>query len=164
MEKISWQRIYQRADGTVIKVGLSPKYTNDPSLCPHPEGLENLPFITINPNEYPEHQTVEQLFVEDNKVKCDVNWERNLMPTTFVLNKAFAKNQELINEELKKENPDLNTLTLLRAKNDKINYIYKTNNEEEIFKVALKGLDERVANGESDKPIIRQKLLERIGG
>ena len=76
---------------------------------------------------------------ESQKIKIDHNWERKLMPLHIIKQKHMDKVTSF--EDHKK----------VAKMTDK-----------EWLEQALKNLDDKVAKGEPDKPIIRQKLLSKI--
>lgn len=130
----------------------------------HPSSMQLLidenkvSFMTVDNSLISEKSTA-KLYVEDGVLKKDSNYDKRLMKTNEIVFKQKNKLNLEIDEELSKENPSI--ITIEKKKLD----LVKLDNEfssENIFQIALDGLDARVAKGEPDKPIIRQKLQEKV--
>lgn len=92
------------------------------------------------------------------KIKIDHNWERKLMPLHHIKNKHTTNIITELDNELNKKNPD--TIRALRfyVEHEKS----KKLSEKEWYEQAIINLDAKVAKGEADKPIVREKLLAKI--
>lgn len=82
-------------------------------------------------------------------LKQDKNWEAVLMPTFLIQQKHYARVNKKINSE---------SVFSYQLEKEKC----KNWSEYEWYEQALKNLDERVADGEPDKPQIREKLKAKI--
>jgi len=110
----------------------------------------------------------EQLYWEDvdgkTEIKKDLNWEVKLMSDQVVKKKHLNRIRKELDGELEKETPDPITVSKLQRSLDKHKEIKAgPHNEDETWTtIAIQNLDKRVSKGESDKPIIRQKLQDKL--
>ena len=159
-------------DGTVdiIILNLGRKFSQEQILA-----LPDIKYYTdngvevcfCNKSELPDLKKIEsrkQLFHDGNNVKVDVAWEKNLMPDQLIKRKHLKKLHDKIREELSKESPDTIKISKFQHEYaDHSNIKAGIHNEDSHWaELSLKKLDEKVANGEPDKPIIREKLLGKI--
>jgi hypothetical protein len=118
------------------------------------EGLNQL-YIILDSNK--------QFYSKDDVLK-DLNWEQNLMDISLLCHKFINKLKFKKDEELSKESPDVLNLYKIDLEIETYKNILRKNQiltkdkEKEIYQLALGSLDERVSNGEDDKPLIREKL------
>lgn len=167
--------IIKKEDGGVIR------------LIPNPdkfgEGFGMLPFSEVNElkkhigegrkwfvcdnDDLPAKSSLEsrkQWYHDGDSVKADLTWEVREMPDQIIKKKHLKKLCELIDSELATEVPDPIALLKCQREHDKAKAVKAEGQNENPFwiEVALKNLDARVANGESDKPVIREKLIAKI--
>lgn len=180
-------RFFKNEDGNIISRWFNPlrfpeqesHMTNDPYKDLLPERLKDLPFILIDE----EHPAIQRLrsdrdldILDNNKLsmdkmyfdgdahidnlKVDDNWEVLLMPLPIVKAKHIAKINAEIDAELALETPD----AVLVSKKQR--ELEKSRNypDPSWYPIALANLDARVTKGEPDKPVIRQKLIDKISG
>lgn len=112
-------------------------------------------FVTDQAIDKSDLESRTQLYWDGDEVKKDLLWEKRLMPSFLVKKKHIKSVNEKIDSELAKDESDvISALKLQREKE-------KCENEKcELFwaEKALEGLD----RAEVDKPVIRQKLEEKI--
>lgn len=105
----------------------------------------------------------QQLYWDGTNIVVDENWEYCLMDLGEIRERRIEKKQLELDEMLSA--PEPNVISCIIAQN-KLQLLMSTRAglQEELFwlQEALKGLDERVANNEPDKPTIRTKLQDRI--
>lgn len=107
-------------------------------------------------------RTVDKLYFDGelhaDNLKIDTNWEVLLMPVQIIKGKHLAKINQDIDAELAKETPD----SILVAKKQRELEKAKAYPDPSWYQIALANLDAKVAKGEPDKPVIRQKLQAKI--
>jgi len=128
------------------------------------QGLE---WFVCDNNELPSKSTLEsrkQWYHDGNTVKADLSWEIRLMPDQLIKRKHIKRLQAQIDEELSKENSDPIALMKLQRKCDQCKEKKAGPHNEDVFwlEIAKINLDERVAKGEEDKLVIREKLQDKI--
>lgn len=162
---MNYCRAYYDSNGSVVNV----QWYN---LSKGPRTLENTKKMKLDSRfldcDYKEiessifdqpHEYTQQVYL-DGEFKIDLNKERTLIPEKILRVKCISRLNSQIKSEIEKENPDfklikLNELQIAEMKT-------KHGDEKYWFKKALEGLDRRVSEGEKDKPLIRQKLLEKL--
>lgn len=133
-----------------------------------PEKFKNLEFIDLPSEEAPEvndgndGKVLEQYYFEGEcrkeNLKFDVNWDVCLMPSFKVKKNFFRTLNSNLDEILGSESPDtLQAHKIIRDKEKS-----KALTELEWAEKAIEGLNRRVTKGESDKPVIREKLLKKL--
>lgn len=95
---------------------------------------------------------------KDENLKFDEGWNYCLMPSFLINKKHNKKLNDKASDILSLENLDQINLYKINREKEKI----KSYTELEWHEQALKNLDDRVLNGEPDKPLIREKLLAKI--
>lgn len=115
--------------------------------------------------DFPATNHIDKWYLDGNgNIQVDSNWDLKLMPKSIIHSKNIALKNEIIDSELENETPDL--LTIIRASRsiEKVKSEAKITGIETqyIYEQALANLDDRVTNGEPDKPVIRQKLEAKI--
>lgn len=134
----------------------------------HKDKFEGKFFKIIDESELPSRSTRNQWMPCDkNIIRVDEKWEEKLMPCWDIGRKEIFKNEKLISDELGKDTPDELFVFKLKRENDLFKKHIKDsfkNNDQSLFlyEKALSNLDSRVAEGESDKPVIREKLQAKI--
>lgn len=128
------------------------------------QGLE---WFMCDNDDLPPKSTLEsrkQWYHDGNTVKADLSWEIRLMPDQLIKRKHIKRLQAQIGQELEKENPDPVALVKLQRKCDQCKEKKAGNQNEDAYwlEVAQANLDERAAKGESDKPLIREKLTAKL--
>lgn len=97
----------------------------------------------------------------DGRYKIDIGWDRQLMPYWSIRNRYLSKLNQSLNDELALEAPDPVKVVKMKHSFDSLR---KDANIGFWYQKALEGLDDRVLNGEPDKPLIRSKLMQKISG
>lgn len=154
-------RVFKKQDGGVIYNWPSESWQNVIDDCPIPSDLQGLDYIIMNLEDLPEQKEGfyhEQLHFEGDSLRVDSQWNKQLMPPFLIKQKHLKKIDEKLDLELQKVDPDMVELIKLNRNKEKI----PSFNDLQMLELALQGLDERVRGGESDKPIIREKLNNKI--
>jgi hypothetical protein len=175
-------RVFKRSDDSIIYEYFN-EYTQTTELInsvPVHERCSGLPSIVCNDSDIPstsDSVLLEQIYVSGEftlqNILIDSTWDNRLMPNFLIRKKRIEKIGTFLSTELAKTSPDL---TEVMKKN-----LEKTNlsnpsiwigpnltqqqisaNDLQMAQLALSELDARVANGEPDKPVIRQKLEQKI--
>lgn len=124
--------------------------------------IAGLQGIELEESDLPAHEYHESLYFDGDcikeNLKVDTSWEVQLMPEGLIKEKHLTRVNTKLDQELNKQTPSLLDVVKLQRKKEKAKD-FKT---KEWYQQALANLDERVANGEPDKPLIRQKLQEKI--
>ena len=165
------QIIVKKNDGGIVIITPNhDKYGDQEGKRPFSEcnGLgpylrEGLEWFVCNNSDLPQKSQMEsrvQWYHDGNIVKVDSEWLIRIMPIQLIRKKHQAGCDKKIDAELAKENPDVITIAKLQREKEKC----KGWTENEWYEQALKNIDERVADGEADKPLIRKKLTEKIEG
>lgn len=97
--------------------------------------------------------------VTKENLKKDINFDIRLMSDETIRKKILKKEIQNLDIELEKQAPDPIKILKIQRKIEKLK---KEKDSKVLAQLALDGLNERVAHGESDKPIIRQKLQAKI--
>lgn len=110
-----------------------------------------------------------QLYWENDQdgnpvIKKDLNWEKRLMPDQLIKKKRLAKLEKELDDELAKEAPNAVVVAKKQRDCEKIKVKKAGPQNEDPFWLdeSIKGLNEKVAKGESDKPDVRKKLQDKI--
>lgn len=125
-----------------------------------PEKFKNVPFVDLNENEIPTNIDPDiPLFFDGLNIKRDIGFENYLMRLPILEKKHLKILNNKIKDEFNKEKiaDPVKLVRLQWERDDCKNWTTK-----QWYEQALKNLDERVAGGESDKPVIREKLLAKI--
>jgi len=130
-----------------------------------PDEFKSLPFIDVDENEVPasdsdSEQYHEQIYFKGDckkeNLKVDKDWNTLVMPDFLIKKKTV--------ERLSKEIDEINDPSILIKKSRELKEIERkeagTGNENFWLEKALEGLDKKVASGEADKPVVRQKITE----
>lgn len=129
--------------------------------------LKKLSYIDLLRNEFPhpdysKGEEDEMLYfdgeLKKENLKKDLTFEIQLMRSETIKKKYLKKLNEKLDSELNKSIPD--PILILKTQREKEKS--KDWTEDQWYQQAIKNLDERVIGGESDKPIIRQKILNKI--
>lgn len=107
---------------------------------------------------HPSLETREQIYYDGNNLKIDLPWEVMLMPPSVVKDRHIKKLNQKIQDQLNSENYDVIKILALNHEKDTC----EDWDTLRWYERALVNIDERVLNGESDKPTIRQKLQAQI--
>lgn len=144
----------------------SEKYQNNVEQCKIPPSLEGCEYITVDHTIFDKFQAngadLHMYYfdgaVKEENLKQDVSWEKCLMPSYLIRGKHISKLEKTLDNLISNNISDpLEILKLQREKEKSLKF-----SKEEWHEQALKNLDARVANGEPDKPVIREKLLAKI--
>lgn len=133
--------------------------------CKVPEWLRQFERIDVEKDKIPQlspgESSHQYYFDGDMKIenlKIDKDWKICLMSRNIIKQKHLKNLNDKIDKELEKQNSDPIQIAKLQREKEKC----QTFSEREWYEQALKNLDERVAGGEEDKPIIRKKLEDKI--
>ena len=115
--------------------------------------------------DFPATNHIDKWYLDNNgDIQVDTNWDIKLMPKPLIHSKNVVLKNQIIDSELENEEPDL--IKIIRASRsiEKVKSQAKigAQDSKNIYEEALANLDDRVANGEQDKPVIRQKLEAKI--
>jgi hypothetical protein len=115
--------------------------------------------------DFPATNHIDKWYLDGNgNIQVDTSWDMKLMPKQLIHSKNIVLKNSIIDSELDNETPDL--LKIIRASRsiDKVKSEARAGSVETkyIYEQALANLDARVANGEPDKAVIRQKLEAKI--
>jgi hypothetical protein len=121
-------------------------------------------FVTDQIIDKSDLESRKQLYWEGTEVKKDLAWEKRLMPDQLIKRKAISNIESDIDIEIDKPIPDSVKLVKLQRDKEKLSKIKAGPHNEDVIWLnkAIEGLDRKVADGESDKPEIRQKLADKI--
>lgn len=177
-------RLYKKPDGSVIYNWPAEEYQHTDELiaqCPTPDFCVGLPYIIVSeeqlPNESSGNFYHEQVYVNGvlsiENLVVDSAWTERLMPNFLIRKNRINKINAIIDAELNTVDPDMaEIMRKTREKEILLDYnrwesknltlTQKNNNDLQMAQLALSELDARVANGEPDKPVIRQKLEQKI--
>lgn len=157
-------RIFKKPDGRAILNYVAAKYTNDLENCRIPPDLEGLPYVVVSREDIAslEIEYVEQLYIDGDckkeNLKKDIGWENCLMSWSTIRKKHLDNINAKLDTELDNEQPDPVTVLKLQRQKEKC----ASFSQKDWYQQAIENLDNRVQNGEPDKPVVRQKLLSRI--
>lgn len=98
-----------------------------------------------------------QWYWDGDQVKVDDQWEFVLMPTAIIKKKHIARLNNIIDEAIADPDETRIALRTLREREKCASW-----DEKQWYDQALINLDDRVAKGELDKPVIRQKLQAKV--
>lgn len=136
--------------------------------CPIPIDLQGLAYFVCEGSDIPDDVMLEQLYIDGTaslaNLKKDSNWDIKVKPAWLIRKEEMDKLQEQANTELAKPTPDANVLAVLNAKMGQAKEKVAEGEENIIwwYQKALSNLDAKVAAGEPDKSVIRQKLTTII--
>lgn len=171
--------IQKKPDGGIkIHILHSGKFTKDASDKSKRHFTKAKALKNLNSNDYflvdenPKPKDIEsrkQLYWENDsdgnpRVKIDYSWEKRIMPDQLVKKKYLARLNKNFTDSVNEQNPDTIKCLKLYSKIEECKNIKAGIHNESSFwtQVAIDGLDEKVAKGEIDKPLIRQKLIEKL--
>lgn len=128
-----------------------------------PEECKSSNFIDVEESLIPlPEDSNHQLFFDGEisvqNLKRDKDGAVKIYPLSLLRNKFLKEINSKIDTELEKESPD--SISIVRLQREKEKLILLT--DKELYEKAIAGLDERVAGGEPDKPLIREKLQAKI--
>lgn len=175
-------RVFKRSDDSIIYEYFN-EYTQTTELVnsvPVHELCSGLPSIVCNDSDIPntsDSVLLEQIYVSGEfttqNILVDSTWDNRLMPNFLIRKKRVEKIDEFLSAELAKISPDM--IEVMRKNLEKSNLLNTkvwigpnltqqqiSANDLQMAQLALSELDARVANGEPDKPVIRQKLEQKI--
>lgn len=160
-------RVFKKNDGSVVYNYPSQKYQDRIEDCKIPDELNGLPFIVADTAEIPKSNSNTGDYHEmihfdgdchKDNLKQDKEWNCVLMPDFLIKQKRLASKAAILDAELEKQSPDPVQVVKLQREIEKTK---ECNCPIKHKEWALEGLDSRVAKGESDKPVVRQKLLNK---
>lgn len=150
--------IFEEVNGVNKIIGYSKKELtiNDCKLPPYCNGLESF----IYEGDVPEVEYINQIKVLNGAIAVDEQKVESLMPAQLIKAKHMKFIANEIDLELGQENPDAVKIVRLQREFEKCKLIGADSDEDQKFwyQKALEGLD----RAEIDKPIIRQKILDKI--
>lgn len=153
-------RLFKKGDAVLIDS--VPSFIEDINSHPIPDDLKNLEYCIVDSSNIPDGTCQEALYFDGScnakNLKIDTNWNKQLKPTWMIRKEEIDNCNLIIQSEIKKDSPDNNILT----KNNTIINIIKNYDDFQLYQLALKNLDDRVASGEADKPNVRKKLQALI--
>lgn len=156
---------------TVTMSGKESKFlVRDIKDAPALKNLSPDDYFFVDSNPKPKDlESRRQLYWENDsegkpQVKIDKNWEKRIMPDHIIKQKFLKRKMATLRSELEIENPDIVSAMKLRIDLDDVKNRKASSFNEDSFwlEKAVEGLDERVAKGETDKPGIRAKIVEKI--
>lgn len=161
--------IVKKEDGGIVQVIPNhDRYGDGDGKKPYSEckGLkpyEGLQWMLVDEVVYkPGADSRKQIYWEDingvTEIKKDTTWDARVMPPHIIKKKFISKKGPELDTAI--ANPASTTLEVIQLQREIEKA--KTWTEVEAYEKALEGLDARVAGGEADKPVIRQKLTEKI--
>jgi len=104
---------------------------------------------------HPNLETREQIYYDGNNLKIDLPWEIMLMPLQVIKDRHIKKLNQKIQDQLNSANHDVIKILTLNQEKD----VCKSWDDLRWDQQALINLDERVSDGDEDKPNIREQLL-----
>jgi len=143
------------------------------SECKFPSEYDELEYCDVEDSSVLKHpnskegEYFEALFFDGNcelgNLKYDSGWNVQLMPDHLIKRKQIEKLKQKLDGELAKQTPDAIIIAKTQRECEKLKGVKAGSNNDNLVwtNIALQNLDERVAKGEPDKPLIRQKLLEK---
>jgi hypothetical protein len=147
---------YKRTDGSYILTGayfIDPEYTV-PAI---PKKWDFIEKVQVSAEQM-EDVYLEQCSIKDGQLFQDLSWDIEIMPESCIKKRhQFSLNKQL-DQELESDAPDPIKIAKLQRAKEKI----KDWTDLDTYQQALKNLDERLQKGEDDKPVIRQKLKDKI--
>lgn len=175
-------RVFKRADDSVIYEFFSQDFQDEQAIAGVPinELCAGLPSIVCDSTDIPligSGVFIEQIYVNGSfsaqNMTVDTGWNNRLMPGFLIRKKRIEKIDTFLTTELAKVDPDM---TEVMRKNLEKSNLLNTKiwvgpnltqeqvaaNDLQMAQLALSELDARVVNGEADKPVIRQKLQDKI--
>ena len=164
-------RVFKKEDGGVIYFYPATKYRDNIDKCRFPSETNGLAYIDVEISELKKFESKdsyhEMIYFDGdcniNNLKQDKSWENCLMPTFLLRKKGIARNIKDVEVELEKKKPSTVKLAKLQYKLTKLKKMVPTEQHNTFWvREALDGLDKRVAEGKPDKPIIRNKLEEKL--
>ena len=146
----------------------------------HDPITEGLPFVDIEQEDLPNEAGRDwyahgPLFIDGaptkENLKFDEGWDNYLMPPNVIKRKQVARLSQELDTLLEDSNSDTRAVAIKQRELDKVKekkLVVVQNGTEypdpDWYQVALTNLDARVTKGEADKPVIRQKLIDKISG
>ncbi len=180
-------RLYKNQDGVIETLQLNPikfddsksTLANDPYADKVPAHLSGLDFIVVDTDEEIfqgiiqdkilsidniNKRSIDKLYFNGatsrENLMHDDDWSINLMPQPIIKAKYIKGLQQQIDNELAKEQSD--SVELAKKQRELEIAKAKAYPDPGWYPIALANLDARIAKGEVDKPIIRQKLQAKI--
>lgn len=157
-------RIYRQGDLIAIEA-FAEKFNLNPELVtglPPVEKYKDWDMIIANSDDIPVTDNLEKLYFDGPTVvenlRSDNNFDKVLMRPHEIRKRYLKKQEDIIDAELAKETPD--GVIIARANREKEKA--KSYPDPSWYPIALSGLDERIGAGDPDKPLIRQKLQDKI--
>lgn len=158
-------RIFKKPDGTIYSSCPLGDFQNKPNFegCKFPDFTKGLEYVDIDESELPPQNQdggnyFEQIHFDGpckkENIKQDKTWEKCLMPNFLIKQKQEKYLNDQLDAELAKEAPDTVEVIRISRQKDKL----KTMTDEEVYQLALDNLD----RAELDKPVIRQKLQQKL--
>lgn len=149
-------RIFKKSDGLLF----CQSYEDDNGDPIIPDTIEYSETHEIDSN-FKDGVDYEAIYIENGEVKKDPSFDKILMPVHFIKTKRFKKVIQNLKKESESENTNTNKMAAYSAE---LNLLKAVKEDDELFyyKLAKKGLDERLADGEPDKTEIRSKLESKI--
>lgn len=159
-------RVYFKDNNDVEIETVSPKYQSSLGTdkeCKIPPHLNQFDYSIMSYEQVPKIGEIEdwaQLYHENNNLKKDLSWEVRLMPDHLLKRKHLKSLSDKIETELMKDTPDPIVIARLQLDCEKCKKEKAGPHNENLFwaEKALAGLE----RAEIDKPVIRQKLEEKI--
>lgn len=159
-------RVFNKADGS----GVLYSYCGDenPDECSYPDITNGLEYIDIDESEAPESNSDtdkyhERIYfdgvVTKENLKADDSWDNILMPD-WLIKKKYRDGY--LKRLLEKTDLTEKIDGLIEYIDNLNQYAGQGNLSDTWLNVAVGGLDEKISKGENDKPVIRQKLLDKI--
>jgi len=117
--------------------------------------------------DFPPVDHIDKWYLDQNgNIQIDNSWDLKLMPVSVIYEKNNKIKNDIIDNELNQENPDVISLIRSMRSKEKTKLGASLNADQsdikKLYEEALSNLDYRVSNGEPDKPVIRQKLEAKI--
>lgn len=151
VKKEGKSRFYIREDGS--KIITNAYFDDETNLDVFASKFKWISVIEID-DEQVKNFNIEQLSIQDGKLAIDENWEENIMPSSAIAKRHLKNINNKIDALLSSEDFDAREAfkCLLEIERSK----FRTENE------WLKTAHENLKKSGVDKPIIREKLINKI--
>lgn len=158
-------RVYFKTDGTIEVETVVRGYQETLGTSEEPKKpahLKGVPCFLMTFSQVPKIGEIEdwaQLYHEDGKtLKVDKDWSVRLMPLPLIRKKFTPRICRTMEAELKKDSPNIPAIVKKMSEIHLCEYW----DDKKWYRQAVKDLDDRMAEGEKDKPVIREKLKVMI--
>jgi hypothetical protein len=103
-----------------------------------------------------------KIYWTGSEISIDTDWSHRVMPDKVIFKRRILKQQAKIEAELAKPAPDMVLVATVQNEiSDMMNNKPKKDHSQYWLDKGLDGLDERVTDGDGDKPLARQKINDK---